>query len=141
MSLIFLFLVFNRRNSVLDRLIFKPLCVNQVSAVDREDSILALSKSKLHGVSESINCVSSAYMITLPYATCETKQKRSLPLCATNYHTNRHPAETCTLGLSKISQFWKNVGGGNFSHYLVCSECSGTKINQIKKLLGVANRI
>ena len=46
----------------------------------------------------------------------------------------------CTLGLPKISQFWKFVGGGVFSHYLNHSEFSGGKINEIEKCLGVANR-
>ena len=47
---------------------------------------------------------------------------------------------TCTIGLPKISQFWKIVGGGVFSHYLNHSEFSGGKINEIEKCLGVANR-
>ena len=44
------------------------------------------------------------------------------------------------LGLPKISQFWKIVGGGGFSHYLNHSEFSGGKINEIEKCIGVANR-
>ena len=55
-------------------------------------------------------------------------------------HPTTDIRETCTLGLPKISQFWKIVAGGVFSHYLDHSEFSGGKINEIEKCLGVANR-
>ena len=45
------------------------------------------------------------------------------------------PGPCCTVGLPKISQFWKIVGGGVLSHYLDHSEFSGGKINEIEKSL------
>ena len=46
---------------------------------------------------------------------------------------------TLRIRVPQISRFEKILGGGDFSHYLVCSDLIGERIIKIKKFLGVAN--
>ena len=72
-SWVFLLRVLNSRSSVFEGFIFRLFWVNQVRAVSKVLSTLALRGAKFLGSSESINWVSSAYITTLPSVMWDVK--------------------------------------------------------------------
>ena len=63
----------NMTMSVLLGFIFSLLCVNHLRAVARVLSMRVIRKSEFSGVSESKNCISSAYMTILVPGRCWVK--------------------------------------------------------------------